>query len=270
MRRTVAERPCRVVSGRVSSWSISRSSRRKCSPALATILPETVRATARSCCAWSASGPTSPLDRFRSREAREFAEPIVVELASWAQDAVADLEPARPRMPSVLDDRAEESWEPLFAIAELAGGNWPERCLAGRPRTLRLARGRGRGTRPVAPPGHSGAVRLPRRRSLRVRRPRGELERAGGVALGGHSRERSWTFRSLAQRLRRYSIRPRTIRLEDGSTPKGYLLEQFRDAFSRYSASRSATATQPAWIQGLRRFPKRHMWRMRDRGNPHQ
>ena len=28
--------------------------------------------------------------------------------------------------------------------------------------------------------------------------------------------------------------RPRTIRLEDGSTLKGYHLEQFRDAFSRY------------------------------------
>ncbi len=27
---------------------------------------------------------------------------------------------------------------------------------------------------------------------------------------------------------------PKTVRLEDGSTPKGYMLEQFRDAFSRY------------------------------------
>ncbi len=31
-------------------------------------------------------------------------------------------------MPDVLDDRAEEAWEPLFAIAELAGGHWPERA----------------------------------------------------------------------------------------------------------------------------------------------
>jgi hypothetical protein len=40
--------------------------------------------------------------------------------------------------------------------------------------------------------------------------------------------------RSLARLLRRYTIRPRTIRLDNGSTPKGYHREQFRDAFSRY------------------------------------
>ncbi len=71
--------------------------------------------------------PDEAARRFRIAEARELAEPLAVELASWAQDAVADLEVARPRMPDVLDDRAEEAWEPLFAIAELAGGHWAER-----------------------------------------------------------------------------------------------------------------------------------------------
>ena len=34
---------------------------------------------------------------------------------------------ARPEIPDALDDRAEEAWEPLFAIALLAGGDWPDR-----------------------------------------------------------------------------------------------------------------------------------------------
>ena len=43
--------------------------------------------------------------RFRSREAIEIADPISQELASWAVDAIADLELARPEIPTGLDDR---------------------------------------------------------------------------------------------------------------------------------------------------------------------
>lgn len=72
--------------------------------------------------------PDEVARRFRRREALEYAEPLQQELSSWAQDAVADLETARPSVPEALDDRAEEAWEPLLAIAELAGGHWPERA----------------------------------------------------------------------------------------------------------------------------------------------
>jgi hypothetical protein len=72
--------------------------------------------------------PDEPTRRFRRREALELAGPIALELASWAQDAIADLEVARPAVPDALDDRAEEGWEPLLAIAGLAGGTWPERA----------------------------------------------------------------------------------------------------------------------------------------------
>ena len=42
------------------------------------------------------------------------------------------------------------------------------------------------------------------------------------------------TQSALARRLKRFAIRPRTIRLDDGTTPKGYPLDVFEDAFSRY------------------------------------
>ena len=37
-------------------------------------------------------------------------------------DAIAQ---ASPEIPSALNDRAADIWEPLFAIADLAGGDWP-------------------------------------------------------------------------------------------------------------------------------------------------
>ena len=171
--------------------------------------------------------------RFRLREAREVAEPLAVELASWAQDALGELEVARPRMPDVLDDRAEEAWEPLFAIAELAGGHWPERAWQA---ALELSASR------EAEDEALGTWLLRDVRAVYTARGVDRLSSADlGASLNeleespwGDIRGKELNARSLAQRLRRYSIRPRTIRLGDGSTPKGYLLEQFQDALSRY------------------------------------
>jgi len=48
----------------------------------------------------------------------------------WAVGAGAALERARPQLPDALDDRAAEGWWPLLAIADHAGGGWPELARA--------------------------------------------------------------------------------------------------------------------------------------------
>ena len=35
---------------------------------------------------------------------------------------------ARPDMPLGIEDRNADVWEPLLAIAEAAGGDWPQRA----------------------------------------------------------------------------------------------------------------------------------------------
>ena len=47
----------------------------------------------------------------------------------WADDDLPELRLARPDVPAEIDDRAAQGWEPLVAIAEQAGGDWPERAL---------------------------------------------------------------------------------------------------------------------------------------------
>ena len=39
--------------------------------------------------------------------------------ARWAADHIDQIRAARPSMPEALNDRAQDSWEPLIAIAEL-------------------------------------------------------------------------------------------------------------------------------------------------------
>jgi hypothetical protein len=40
------------------------------------------------------------------------------------------LKEAWPALPEELNDRAQDSWEPLLAIADVAGAGWPERARA--------------------------------------------------------------------------------------------------------------------------------------------
>ena len=42
--------------------------------------------------------------------------------------ARAILAESRPDLPDELDDRAQDIWEPLLAIADFAGDVWPERA----------------------------------------------------------------------------------------------------------------------------------------------
>lgn len=74
--------------------------------------------------------PDQKVSDFRERDALAEAAPIRDQLEAWAaehQDRLAD---ARPNMPTGVTDRAAEIWEPLLAIADLAGGTWPKRARA--------------------------------------------------------------------------------------------------------------------------------------------
>ncbi|MER7003550.1 DUF3631 domain-containing protein [Dactylosporangium sp. NPDC000555] len=48
------------------------------------------------------------------------------ELTAWLRPHFPDLEKAEPAMP--LEDRAADTWEPLIAVADLAGRGWPARA----------------------------------------------------------------------------------------------------------------------------------------------
>jgi hypothetical protein len=69
-----------------------------------------------------------PVERFRRRDAEAEGYTLRDRLGDWLEPQVDELGRARPHLPEELDDRASDSWEPLFAIADLAGGEWPERA----------------------------------------------------------------------------------------------------------------------------------------------
>jgi Protein of unknown function (DUF3631) len=73
--------------------------------------------------------PAEKAERFRKQQVAEIKSTLLHQCARWAHDNLAALhEQEPPPPPAALNDRAADSWEPLFAIANVAGGVWPERA----------------------------------------------------------------------------------------------------------------------------------------------
>jgi hypothetical protein len=69
---------------------------------------------------------TEPVERFRRDLAEEVFEPLHRQITRWVNDWTSD---GDPEIPSEIDhDRMIDNWWPLLAIADGAGGDWPERA----------------------------------------------------------------------------------------------------------------------------------------------
>jgi hypothetical protein len=68
------------------------------------------------------------VERFRRRDVAPAAEELRHRLTDWLEPQVEELRRARLELPDELDDRLKDIWEPLRAIADLAGGDWPTRA----------------------------------------------------------------------------------------------------------------------------------------------
>lgn len=169
--------------------------------------------------------------RFRHRKAELEAADLRAGAEEWAAEHSEALLAAEPNLPEDLNDRAAEAWEPLLAIGDLAGGEWPARV---RSAAAALAGGSDsdeatHGTRLLA------AVRAAF--SGREAVPSAELVKAINedeeAPFGAWREGRGLDARLLAKLLKPYGVRPGTIRAGD-ATPKGYRREQLSEPWVRY------------------------------------
>jgi hypothetical protein len=79
---------------------------------------------------------SEPIERFRERGARAMGETIADCLAMYIVPLLDDLATAEPDLPDELSDRQQDVWEPLLAIADAGGGDWPERAREAAVRLL--------------------------------------------------------------------------------------------------------------------------------------
>lgn len=195
-------------------------------------LPDTIEDRAVSI-SMKRKAPGEKTTRFRWRRAREEATPLKDRLEAWATTSGA-LAGAEPDLPEALDDRAADGWEVLLAIADIAGEDWPQR---GRIAALALSVGDGRedeseGLRLLADIRDIfAALGDPDKiTSANIVRALIRLEEAPWSDLRG----RPLTTLQLSKRLKPFTIKPRTIRLDADNTARGYLRDTFVPEWARY------------------------------------
>jgi len=168
-------------------------------------------------------------------------QPLRRQAARWARDNIKRLPAADPDIPAGLDDRAADNWRPLLAIADTAGGRWPE--LA-RDAAATLC------ARRDAEDESARTMLLSDIRDLFDARNTDRLPSEDVVKALTQMEIRPWpewkagkpiTQRQLATLLKPFRIEPKVIRTL-AKTPRRYLREQFDDVFSRYLPSQSATS----------------------------
>jgi putative DNA primase/helicase len=162
---------------------------------------------------------------------------------------------ARPSLPPGLENRAADNWEPLFVIADIAGGAWPE-----------LARAAAQALASREPVVSTGAELLADIAQIFEARDMDKISTSDLLQAlcddpeamwSTYNRGRAITPRQIATRLAEYSIGPKTIRFGYQNTAKGYERVQFQDAFERYlhtmpkKGTLSVTPSQPNRHRGL-------------------
>ncbi len=189
----------------------------------------------------------------RLKAGKEFSD-IRRRCLRWAEDNGPKLEGMEPVIPEGLHDRAGDNWEPLLAIADHVGGRLPE---AARTAALALVE--------IDTDNESaGVMLLADTRTILANWQDEYISSAQLVERLVDLEDRPWgewskgkpiTKNKLATLLKRFGIRSRSVRLRDGSTPKGYPCDGFEDAFSRYLPPLgNATTPQPIQDNGLRHF----------------
>jgi len=168
---------------------------------------------------------------FRYRRDRPALADLAAQLAGWLVPHLKWLEKAEPAMP--LEDRAADTWEPLIAVADLAGADWPE---LGRRAAVTLTADQ------AATANVSDRIRL----LADCRTAFGDADALPTTVLVDRLRsdpESPWsdhgpagiTARKLAELLREFDIRPENIRFgEPIGRVKGYHRSDFADTWARY------------------------------------
>lgn len=182
---------------------------------------------------------TEKVSSFRSRRDGPTLWAIRDRLAAWASSHLADLRAAEPDMP--VDDRAADTWEPLIAIADIYGGDWPQRARDA-CRTLVTEADANNdeaalGTKLLADIrdifGERSTVFLPTADLITALKNRDESPWA----------EFDFTPNKLSRRLKDYGVR--SSRDTTGKV-RGYRHTDFAEVFTRYLADTTSETVKPS------------------------
>jgi hypothetical protein len=192
------------------------------------------------------------VEKLAFRDLDLLAQPICQKAVRWSEDHLEELSISSPHIPKDLEDRPGDNWTPLIAVADIVGGEWPQKA---RKAALHLSASNEEDEIP--------SVQL--LKDMKDLFQKREIDRISSSELAEHlggMEDRPWpefkkgqkiTARQIARLLKRFGIKPKTIRTSEG-TPKGYSADDLKDVFSRYARPQSATNATPLGNKDLGDF----------------
>ena len=175
--------------------------------------------------------------------------------ARWAADNFAELVAVGdPSMPDGLNDRAADNWRPLLSIADVAGGRWPDVAREACVLLTRLADDDGVDV---------GSMLLEDMRGVFDEiGSEGTVSSVDAVAALNAMEHRPWpevgrgrnplSVRGLAARLAKYAITPKRLPRSGGKPIRGYFVEDFSEAWTRYVSPPGASSAGTPGTDGAK------------------
>ncbi|CAO1659123.1 DUF3631 domain-containing protein [Salinicola sp. NYA28a] len=178
--------------------------------------------------------------RFMEAEQRERLQSQLARLQEDTAEAVAN---ARPAPITGLSNRAADNWEPMQQIAEAIGGEWPERVRLLAIKITQMDDSEQAPDVGVELLKDIKAVFDDKRADRIFTADLTEALWADGEApWNTWNRGKPITARQVAAKLGGFGIKSREVRI-GALHKKGYLLEDFRDAFKRYLSAVSPVSS---------------------------
>jgi hypothetical protein len=180
---------------------------------------------------------------YRRRVYKNEGHALCDELAAWASRVKARFTNTYPEMPNGVEDRAADAWEPLLAVAEAAGGEWPRRAREAAVALVKEAKEStpSLGVKLLADVlavfNDARADRLATHTIL-------DKLCAMEESPWGDLRGKPLDARRLAQMLGSYRIKPE-VRRDGEKTYRGYARADLEDAWSRYLDPLPAPPPEP-------------------------
>lgn len=176
--------------------------------------------------------PHEKVDRLRYAEPRLFDD-LVSQIKRCIDDNREAIRLCRPDLPAKLNDRAQDNWEPLLAIADVAGGGWAERARAA---ALHLS-DESEAVLPIS------TELLHDIRDAFLADAVTKLSTVELIKALCKDTEKRWatynrgkeiTPTQLSKRLSEYGIKSKNLRFGSVTGQKGFEFDQFKDTFARY------------------------------------
>jgi hypothetical protein len=174
--------------------------------------------------------------KFRTRRDKPAVKKLGIRLGQWVTPYAAALAAAEPDMPDGLNDRAEDAWESLFAVADLAGGEWPRMARKAARMLAQEAEGKDLESRRLLADVQAVFDRYKAEPALWTETLILGLEAIEEAPWADLNHRAGLSPSYLAKLLSAYDIKSRDIRKSTG-VRKGYRRADFEDAWSRYLPS---------------------------------